>query len=259
MALQAVKLRSTPVRSVLKRRKQLEQDLEHITQEMYRRNKELAETNRTLSLLRAIDNLVLKSHESIAVLCGQMAEAIINTTEYPLVAFLGPPKSPSGRLELHAWKTHSSLSVDRNLLTPLRPNTRHGWFKSRETARFLSVLHLDNEKAARYLGCEQAVIDKLKTELGLKSVYVAKLLARDQMVGIMMIGSLSPVNDFKAAEADLLDRLGETLGIALDNRLLFDENQGRIHIDGVPPAAHAIDDRQGLSEHDFGGGRRPGK
>src|SRR5436189_6364394 len=120
MALKEVHLRAAPVKRVLNRRKQLETDLEHVTQEMYRRNKELAETNRTLSLLRAIDNLVLKSHESIAVLCGQMAEAIINTTEYPLVAFLGPAKSPSGRLELHACKTHSSLNFDRQLLNSLR-------------------------------------------------------------------------------------------------------------------------------------------
>ena len=48
-----------------RRKKQLERDIEHITAEMYKRNKELAETNKTLSLLRTIDALVLESHTSV--------------------------------------------------------------------------------------------------------------------------------------------------------------------------------------------------
>ncbi len=225
MALRVVNLKGAPVRGPLKRRKQLEQDLEHITQEMYRRNKELAETNRTLSLLRAIDDLVLKSHESLSALCGQMAGAIVSTTEYPLVAFFGPTKSRSGLLEMYGWKSHEGLSLPTDVFADIRPTTRHNWFKSKDSDVFLSVLHLDGKDAASYLGCNQAALDKLKQAIPIKSLYVVKLQARDIMVGVMVVGSLSPVADFRSSEANLLARLSEALGIALDNRLLFEENQ----------------------------------
>ena len=44
------------------RKKTLQTTLQEISQQMYVRNKELAETNKTLSLLRTIDALVLESH-----------------------------------------------------------------------------------------------------------------------------------------------------------------------------------------------------
>lgn len=225
MALTTVKLKGTAVRGSLKRRKQLELDLEHVTQEMYRRNKELAETNRTLSLLRTIDSLVLESHDSIKVLCNQMAEAIIGTTEYPFVAFLGPTKSHSGLLELYSWKAHDSLSVEPELLEKLKPSMRHDWFKAKVSGSFLSLLHPQPEKLASFLGCSVKEAGQIQQKLPLKSVYIVKLRAREQMVGVMVVGSLAPMGDFKSSEADLLDRLSETLGIALDNRLLFEENQ----------------------------------
>src|SRR5437868_15429581 len=85
--------------------KKLEQDLEHITKEMYRRNKELADTNRTLSLLRTIDTLVLESHDSIKVLAGQITGAISGSTEYPLVALLGPSTLGTTSLEIYGVST----------------------------------------------------------------------------------------------------------------------------------------------------------
>src|SRR5437868_13919795 len=89
--------------------KKLEQDLEHVTQEMYRRNKELADTNRTLSLLRTIDNLVLESHDSIKVLAGQITDAIASATQYRLVAVYGPSSLKTERLEIYGLAARGGL------------------------------------------------------------------------------------------------------------------------------------------------------
>src|SRR5579884_3006624 len=70
------------------KRRQLERDIEHITAEMYRRNRELAETNKTLTLLRTIDALVLESHASLKMVCEHIAQAITQATDYPLVGLL---------------------------------------------------------------------------------------------------------------------------------------------------------------------------
>src|SRR5438270_8409181 len=70
------------------KRRQLERDIEHITEEMYKRNKELADTNKTLSLLRTIDALVLESHASLKMVCEHIAQAIAQATGYPFVGLL---------------------------------------------------------------------------------------------------------------------------------------------------------------------------
>src|SRR5579864_7578687 len=93
-------------------KQRLEQDLEHITQEMYRRNKELADTNRTLSLLRTIDSLVLESHDSIKILSERIASAISRTTEYPLVAIFGASSLGTDKLEPYGVKVGSGLVLD---------------------------------------------------------------------------------------------------------------------------------------------------
>ena len=200
-------------------------ELEHITREMYRRNKELAEINRTLSLLRAIDSLVLESHDSIKDLCIRMAEVIVSSADYPLVAFLGETNLRGGLLEIYGWKSHGSSSIEPGLLNAIRPSTHHSWFRSHEDAQFLSMLHLEDEKLADYLGCSVAEAKQLRQKIPFKSVYAVKLRARDRMVGVMLVGSMLPAADFRESEADLLGRLSETLGIALDNRLLFEENK----------------------------------
>src|SRR5579863_9547711 len=85
------------------KRQKLEQDLEHVTQEMYRRNKELADTNRTLALLQSIDSVVLKSHEDIKILSTQISSVIAATAEYPLVAIIGPSRLAADQLETYGF------------------------------------------------------------------------------------------------------------------------------------------------------------
>src|SRR5256885_899630 len=100
--------------SPVSHRRKLEQDLEHITQEMYRRNKELADTNRTLSLLRTIDSLVLESRDSIKVLAELITSAIASTTEYPLIAIYGASSLGTDKLEVYG--INSGAPIDKELL-----------------------------------------------------------------------------------------------------------------------------------------------
>ena len=218
-------LAANPSIKTFSKRKQLEQNLEHVTQEMYRRNKELAETNRTLSLLRSIDSLVLESHDTIKALCSQITAAINTGTEYPFVALLGQSNSRSGRLEIYGWSASQPIKIRPELLPELKPSSRHNWFRKKDRSKFLSLLHLKGEELSNYLGCTTDEAEELKKSLGLKSVYVVKLVAREKLVGVMVVGSFNPVEEFHAAETNLLERLSEAVGIALDNKLLFEENQ----------------------------------
>jgi signal transduction histidine kinase len=212
-----------------KRRKQLERDIEHITQEMYKRNKELAETNKTLSLLRTIDALVLESHASLRMVTEHIAQAITQATDYPFVGLLTRSARDKEELVLNGWsgaawlgtQTEPTLGFSR----PLHVRMTHPWFSQIQDKEVVSLETLSDDHLANFLGCSVADITRIKQQIPLASLYVVKLMARRQIVGLLVVGYNYPMTQLARADTDLLDRLSETIGVALDNKLLFEENQ----------------------------------
>jgi signal transduction histidine kinase len=211
------------------KRKQLERDIEHITGEMYKRNKELAETNKTLSLLRTIDALVLESHATLRMVSEHITEAIVQVTDYPFVGLLTRSRHNKGELVLNGWSTVHKPE-DKSVMTlgfskPLHVSLTHPWFSLIEDSRLISLEDLPDETMAAFLDCPVGDVKRVKRHLGLRSLYVVKLLARRQIVGLLVVGYQTPTLQMNQANTDLLDRLSESIGVALDNKLLFEENQ----------------------------------
>jgi signal transduction histidine kinase len=204
--------------------KKLEADLAHVTQEMYRRNKELADTNRTLSLLRTIDSLVLESRDSIKVLAAQITDAIGSSTEYPLVAIYGPSSLGTEKLEAYGVNSRGGLLLEQGTIADIKPTAKHQWYHRKERGRLVSLSRVSGRELAFYLGCSSDTAEKLK-QSAVQSVYLAKLVARQKLVGVLVVGSNGHITDFETPDIDLLERLAEAVGLALDNKLLFEENQ----------------------------------
>jgi len=217
------------VRHRMRRRKQLEQDLDHITQEMYRRNRELADTNRTLSLLQAIDTLALEPQTSLGAICEQITEAIVQTTDYPFAAVLTSTSDSLGSLELRGWKAKDPTLSDNLVKLGLTTATRLRIGKTHlNTGPYTELLPLANIKAAdikRVLGCSMELAHLVKTQTAVQSLYVGKLIARDRLVGLLVAGMYLDAKEVSPQETLLLERLREPVGVALDNRLLFEENK----------------------------------
>ncbi len=198
--------------------------LAHVTQVMYRQNKELVDTNRTLSLLRAIDSLVLESHDGIKVLAAKITDAIGTATDYPLVAIYGASSLGTDKLEPYGVNTRGGLLIEKELLEDVSPSSKHQWYHTKEPTRLISLSHTHPQELANYLGCSPSSTEKIKNS-PIKSAYIAKLIARQKLIGVMLMGSTGLMTDFEKADVDLLDRLVEAVGVALDNKLLFEENQ----------------------------------
>jgi signal transduction histidine kinase len=209
------------------KRKQLERDIEHVTQEMYRRNRELAETNKTLSLLRTIDALVLESHASLKTVCEDITQAITQITDYPMAGLLTRPPHRDDHLTLYGWSAKNEKGEGRPLefTKPVHLDLANDWFAHPENGRLLSLEGLPPEAIAHYLSLPVAEVERLLKHLPLKSLYVVKLRVRRRLVGVLAVGFLSPANQLNSNDTLLLDRLSETIGVALDNKLLFEENQ----------------------------------
>ena len=217
-----------PTRLPFQKRKQLERDIDHITGEMYKRNKELAETNKTLSLLRTIDALVLEAHATLKMVSEHITEAIVQVTDYPFVGLMTRSTHNREELVLNGWSIAAELGQSAPTLgfsKPVHVSLNQSWFNQIESTRLVSLEGLSNEYLAEFLNCTTGDIQRVKRQISLKSLYIVKLMARRQIVGLLVVGYTSPTAQLSQADTELMDRLSESIGVALDNKLLFEENQ----------------------------------
>lgn len=216
-----------PDKRSFRRKRQLEQDLAHVNEEVYKRNLELARTNKILSLLQSIDTLVLESQEPLKQLCNHLAQNIASATEYPFVTILGFPHHSDKEFEVYGYGIYGEVPVEQlKPLDHIRLAIDYPWFLDKERTVFINLTDVTLAKIEQTLGCTNQEAKKLKEALPIKSLYLMKLLARQKLVGMMVIG-LNSENSESLHEADrtLFERLSEAVGVALDNKLLFEENQ----------------------------------
>lgn len=205
--------------------KQLRQNVASITDEMYRRNQELANSNRILSLLRAIDVIVLYSRDSVKVLSVRMAEVISQSMQYPLVMFLGLSTHEPGCFQVNGANVLNNQTLSAKTLASIRLSTTHPWLQSPQRLVFLPVDSLKSDYLVSMIGCSPQEVDNFKQGFGQGSICIIKLESHQGLLGLMVIGSSSSAEEFSKRETEFLERLSEAVGVALDNRLLFEENQ----------------------------------
>ncbi len=212
--------------SRFQRRKQLIQDNEHIREELYKRNLELVETNKTLSLLRTIDNIVLQSQEPVKSVCEQIAQAICAVTGHPLVGLLTPSLHFQSDLELFGWSTagqHNLDGIDGLSHVP-RFSAHAPWLGSLSGSKLEPITDVTLAELANALGADQKDLSAIIDHIPLQSLYLVKLMARRNTVGILLVG-LTTRPENAGGVIRLLDRISESVGLALDNKLLFEENK----------------------------------
>lgn len=208
----------------------LQNMLKNVTKEMYRRNYELAQTNRTLSVLRSIDNIALATHENLYIFCEKLSEAIVKTAEFPFACIL--TVSPS----VHKLENFRGIAANTNLtediktkLSELLINTHAHWYRSERKIEtitadslFMNGLTLVSPDTSRE---RTDIKELLGTTLKVKSLVVAKLSSSQKIVGVMVIGFQQDHKAITKEDMDLITRLGDSIGVAVENKLLFEENK----------------------------------
>ncbi len=209
------------------KRKQLEKDIEHVTEEMYRRNKELADTNRTLSLLQTIDAIVLESHANLKDVCEHITEAITQAAEYAFVGLFTKSNHDREELVLNGWSGKDFLGHNLALLIrrPIHLALSDEWLHHPDSKRLLSLEELTPKELTQYVDYPEESIQRVMHKMPLKTLYEVKLVVRRHLVGVLVVGFYEPAAQVGEAQTLLIDRLSESIGVALDNKLLFEENQ----------------------------------
>ncbi len=206
-------------------------DLEHVNREMYKRNLELAERNKTLSLLRKLDELILSSVTDVKETATQVTKLLVEQAEFRLaaiflldedkknlsmIAFSKPPSLTSEeqtQLDRFTMIKSFSTSLTNNLLVQVLTEK-----KVKTTNSLVDVL-----QTGSLVGTEDAFI--IQKIAGVKSALVFPIIVRDEVIGAMVVCQQFEISDLNEYQWDLLERLVAVIGIALDNAVLYNQVQ----------------------------------
>jgi len=202
--------------------------LDRINQEMYKRNLALAETNKTLLLLRAIDEIVLSAVMDIEVAMTKVASTLAEDSGFPFAAIylrdnrrhvLNPKAveirigDPLVQQQMQEYLRRQPIGM-RHATNPVARSVEQLMIVT--TARLFEVVqpHLPIEEA-----------EEAQERLSLNCFFICPLLARNEVVGALVMGSPQAPDQLGFYQKSLLERLTVAVGIAIDNTVLYTKSQ----------------------------------
>lgn len=208
----------------------LRDDYERITQEMYAKNLTLAQTNRTLSLLRSIDLIILEAEGSLSEISTEISRSIVEVSPYATVAILSQNKHNDQFINFQGWDL-STIRAQKVLrinalekLNRVKLPLDGSWLSSPEKNLMIDLANPQGTPNVDTMPADMKEVFKmLHEQLDVRSLYFTKLRARETLVGVILVGLEEPMP--RIDDIELIERLGEAVGIALDNKLLYEENR----------------------------------
>ena len=200
----------------------------HIAQELYKKNLELAETNKTFTLLRKIDEIILSTVTDIDEVARQIAQTVVAEAGFKAVyIFLLHKKE--GRL------APLGISLSK-LINEVDPNLQRAMFSIKVS------MHDENNfivKAIKEKRMEQTeslyslfnsilseeACRRIQQTVGMASFYIYPLIIREEAIGAILISPKEEKQPFFEYQTDLVERLPIVISIAIDNTLLYDKIQ----------------------------------
>lgn len=195
-------------------------ELEHVTQEMYKKNLELAETNQTLTLLRKIDEIVLDAEADIGVVSDNAVKAITTQADFFELALLLVVNRKSSLLEVRAFSSQNSKIKLPGILGKSINRLPELVRKSIRRQKVIEGSDLKKLLPGEIITqIEQAKIDsKLH-------YFICSLDARGELKGILVLATRIQSSKISKYQRQLVERLTRAIGIAIDSKLLYAEIQ----------------------------------
>jgi signal transduction histidine kinase len=199
-------------------------DLEHVTKEMYKKNKELAEKNKALALLRRIDGLVISKVTDIEQVAQDVVNTIVKELSFKLVAILLLNKESNSLERLVVSQTDLTAKAETKLNQRLFdkgiPLTEEANLIVKTVrTRFMQLTHGLNRTLIPHFSVEQSKI--AQEIIGINVSFVYPLIVRDEVIGALVISINDQEGEPSEFKNELIDRLAGVIGIAIDNALLY--------------------------------------
>ena len=196
------------------------QNLSHITEELYKQNLELTERNKTLSIIQRIDDIILSNVTDLQQIARQIADIIVRHAEGKIVALFSLEHTilkrlafaTSHHLEAQAdefeplfFKEHISLSDTGYLATAVR---------EKRSITIADFLHL-------FPALPEEKITTIRDIGTITTTTIYPLIVRDEAIGAILISRSDIEENLKEYYEDLMKRLVIDVGIAISNTLLY--------------------------------------
>lgn len=199
-------------------------ELQHVTEEMYKKNFELAEKNKTLSLLRKLDETIAGAVTDVKQIAQQVADDVATEAEFQGVAIYLYDKEKNALDRL----AFSQTKVLKDLQEKLGQNV----YRERvpldiSDSPFTKVLQEKKGYAVHDFATllDKQGIDKKITTDTIKASFLYPLVARNEVIGLLVININDNESSLFQYQKDLIGRLVEIIGIAIDNALLYQSIQ----------------------------------
>lgn len=200
-------------------------ELTHITQEMYKKNSELNDRNKTLALLRKIDEIVLSEVTDPKHISQNVANLLVEE-EFQLVELFFLKNTILYPLAIASSDKGSILrkyGIDRLLIPPISTLEKDGLILNTVENK---EVHMTSNlfDALKHHLSEKESLD-IQNKLGIKTVIAYPLVIRNEAIGSLTVGITEAENEISADKKALIDRLAGVVGIAMDNALLYQSIQ----------------------------------
>lgn len=203
-------------------------ELAHVTQEMYKKNLELAGKNKTLSLLRKIDEIVLSSVTDAQVVAQQVVDTIVAEASVKAVSIflLNKKEGVLHRLALSQTEEilRAELEYHKKYLADTIPLSQTENF----IAKAASEKAIQNTTTLYHVllpTFTQAEAQQIQNILGVTNTAIYPLIVRNDLIGVMSVDMGEKDAILSDYQKELIDRLAGVIGIALDNSLLYQNIQ----------------------------------
>jgi len=208
---------------------QIQDELTHVNEEIYKKNLELAETNKILSLLRQIDSIILSSVTDIAQVAQQVSDIVVNETDFiKATAIFMIDKKSNSLLQLAMSQTEAIRQAEHDLNYTLQGmkisldnNTNIAVNAIRQ--RKILVTHDLNDVFTPILTRSESTRFQEIIQSGLSYIY--PLVIREDVIGVMVISIQELEKSLPHYKINLIDRLPGIIAISIDNALLYQSIQ----------------------------------
>lgn len=194
----------------------LPQELTRINQEMYKKSAELSQKNKTLLLLRKIDEIILSSITDENEIAQQVTSLLVDEAGFEIVSIFIFDKERSllrrlARSELGVEKNNEELK--KEVTIPL------------SKVENLMVQAVNEHTVKVSSDPEAAFAEPASSKTAIKCVFAYPLIIRDELLGSMVIALSDEEYNLSDYIKDLMGRLVQVIGIAIDNYMLYKELQ----------------------------------
>ncbi len=202
-----------------------EAELAHITQEIYKRNLELSERNKTLLLLQHIDEAVLSSTGQLSAVIQTITDLLISEGEFGFASIYLAGKS-SSLGTARGFSTSKTIRPERLDLIKNQFGALN-LTPSKDNDLSYAMLSGDIQVITSFRGFRPEISEEddasLKALLEVDTFFICPLKSTGQSLGVMIIGLVKTAASVSEYKMNLIKRLTNSISIAVQNYLLYEE------------------------------------